>query len=256
MELPIESRPRPKPSFDGDTFLIFGPPKTGKTTLALSFPNALVIDCERGCRKYGGRIVDLLAHSEDEGKPPIEGLREIFRALKSDCPFDTIVIDTVDALSRWFEASTVRSLNVKHRRDGKKDKTGRVRHPYTSIGDPEYGLGYSDHRNNVMAVLEGFQSLGKMLVLVCHSKTMITEELGEQAKVIDLPGKLGHLVPAMADHLGTTLFDKDLGAVVEFSGYEVENAKGFTIREQGSRLAELQGKKFPNKYEELKGAIE
>ena len=250
--LPTTPRARPAPSIDRDTFQLIGPPKAGKTTGALSFPNCLLIDCERGARKYGGLVVDVLEEAEKAGTGPISVLRSLYAQLSKDCQYGAVAIDTVDALSRWFEAEAVHSMNEKHGR-GKNNKP-----LYTNIADIDYGAGHAEHRAKVMAMLEAYVRLPCIKILIAHSKTMISDEVGTQVKVADLPGKLGHWVPAVCDHIGMVRMDPKRGPLVEWSGYEVQTQKGFSIQQAGSRLSELNGKTMPLTYDaimaELNGA--
>lgn len=244
--LPTTPRERPAPSIDGDTFLVYGPPKSGKTSLVSSWPNCLLIDCERGARKHPGLVVDVLGNGPD----PIATLREILGSLKRACPYQAVALDTIDAAARWFEPRALASLNEKHRRGQRPDRP-----LYTNIADIEYGAGHAEHRTMVLAMIEAFVALPCQKILIGHSKTLITDELGASTKVLDLPGKLGHIVPSLADHLGLARVDPALGYTVTFKGYEVETRGGHSVTHAGSRVRELDGQTVLNNYSAIVGAL-
>lgn len=73
---------------------IYGPPKIGKTSLAVSFPNPLLLAFERGYNTLDGIMVqDITTWSE---------MRQVFRELKKPevkNVFKTVIVDTVDLAS-------------------------------------------------------------------------------------------------------------------------------------------------------------
>jgi GTPase SAR1 family protein len=73
---------------------LYGPSGLGKTTAALQFPSAYVIDCERGAEDYAGTIAksgSVLFQSGDFND--IKG--EVEKLLTEDHPYKTLIIDPI-----------------------------------------------------------------------------------------------------------------------------------------------------------------
>jgi len=249
--LPTKPRAVPEPTIEGDSFLAFGAPKSGKTYLTTGWDDCLVIDCEGGARKAGGLIVDVLALAREEGRTPLNVLRSIVVELHKDCPYDAVALDTLDEVSKWMEKEAVAKVNVKHNRDARDLK----RPPYTDISDPEYGAGYAEHRNLVMGVVDTFKALPCTKIFVAHSKHMTTDEDGTITRTIDLPGKLAHWVAAAVDHLGMTRIDPEHGYVIDFCGYDVSTSQGARIQQAGSRLPQLNNRIVGNSKDAITAAV-
>lgn len=77
---------------------VYGPPKTGKTTLGSQMPKPLLLAFERGYNAIGGIIAqDITSWSE---------MRQVVRELKKNEvkeTFSTIIIDTVDIAAQFCE---------------------------------------------------------------------------------------------------------------------------------------------------------
>lgn len=245
--LPTEPKPRPEPTIEGDSFLVIGAPKQGKSHLVSTWPGCLVIDTQRGHRKYGGLVLDVLEVADEKGMTPLDVLRDVIVQLSKDCPYQAVALDVIDDVSTWFEAMTVAHLNRVH------DLTGD--RAYNSIADAAYGAGYTDHRYRVVRMVRAVLALPCTKILVAHSRNLIDEELGRRSKVMDLPGRLANQIPGEVDHVAVASHEEDRGFVLDFDGYEYKTGTGSMVEHSGSRLAELRGKTVANSYEAIVAAV-
>lgn len=245
VELPSAARATPAPSIEGTMFLVIGEPKAGKTHLVMDWPECLVIDTQGGARQYGGLTVDLRALAQEEGRSELEILREVLKQLKdTGCKgYGAVAIDTLDDVSVWLEAEAAARCCKKHNR-----KPGY----YTTVEDVPHGAGWGEHRRMVMGMVGMIHRFPVTTILVAHSRRLIDEESGEASKMVDLPGRLGHMVPGEVDHIAVATRSKEGEYLLDFSGYETRTNKGFLVRHSGSRLSALNGKVVASSY----GAIE
>lgn len=82
----------------GKYVLLYGKPKSGKTTAACSFPRSLLVAFERGYNALGGvKAVDILKWSD---------FRQVLRQLEKPearAMYDTIIIDTISIAYDYCE---------------------------------------------------------------------------------------------------------------------------------------------------------
>lgn len=248
LTLPLEPAPAPAPSIAGTSFLIIGAPKSGKSRLVNAWPKCLVIDTQGGHRHYGGLVVPV---------SDLAGFREAAVAITKAMPFpyDAVAIDTLDDLSSWVEVEALARMREKH---GAR---------YESISDVPHGAGWLEHRSIMLRIVKTFLSLPCVKVFVAHSRAMIDEETGENTKMVDLPGRLAHMVPGEVDHIGVAYRGEEGRYLISFEGYEslskdrkdkrgVVQKQGKTVAHAGSRLATLNGKHVENSYEAIVRAVE
>jgi hypothetical protein len=235
MILPTVQAPAPAPSIDGTAFLVMGAPKSGKSHLVNKWPECLVLDTQNGHRFYGGLVVDLTA-----GR--LETLREALTTLLKDCPYEAVALDTLDDVSAWAEEEALR-----------KD--------YTAIQDIPHGAGWLEHRSIMVKIVRAFLRLPCTKLFVAHSRALIDEESGESTKMIDLPGRLAHIVPGEVDHIGISYRNQDGEYRLSFAGYESQSKttekRGEIVRQgklvvhAGSRISNLNGADVASSYEAI-----
>lgn len=127
--------------------LIYGQPGLGKSTAAISAPNAVLIDCDNGVHRIAPnhRVPFLPVKSYDE-------VLEVI-ASKDIAAFDTIVIDTAGKLLDYMAAWIIKNNPKMGRRDGALTQQG-------------YGVRKYEFINLLKAVC----TAGKHLIFVAHEK--------------------------------------------------------------------------------------
>jgi len=190
--LPEEKR-EPKLGFpERATWLIYGPPKAGKTTAAATWPEPLIIECEPGGADYVKAYIQEIDSFSTDKEPgwakALAQLREVYRDLQRKLrqgkfKYQTIVLDTIDMISMWKEQEVARKYGA------------------TQLGEAGvYGADFSDHRNEVLNLIRQFQAFPTHLVILAHTASRKPEFSGG-AKILDLPGKLGQAVMAIVSHV-------------------------------------------------------
>ena len=226
--------------------VLFGRPKSGKSSAVASLDDNLIIDLEDGYRAL--EVMKVQARS-------VEDLQAIYMAIvkagkeKGGAPYKYITIDNATrleeiALSKAAELyrntamgaqwGLLRDKNgVVIRKDGKV-----VPDPKADVRTIPQGAGYLYLRQAVKMLVKMFQPpLCETLILVCHVKDrQIREDNAETTEYsVDLAGKLGDIICGEADAVGLIYRDGNK-TICSFQGGDN------TIRE--ARPMHLRGKKF------------
>jgi len=166
-------------------FILFGKPKTGKTTIASQLGDSLVIELEVGGADFiGGSVVQAGSLSE---------LKEIGAKIKEyKSPYKYIIIDTVTKLEE-LSLSLAAQLY-------KKSPVG-VNWLGSDVRTLPKGAGYFWLRKAFFAILEEVQTWSEYTILVGHLKDNLIEKDGKEftSMELDLTGKIKSLVSAQAD---------------------------------------------------------
>jgi hypothetical protein len=166
----------------GKYVLLYGKPKSGKTTAAASFPKTLLCAFEKGYNAIAGvRAADILKWSD---------FKLILRQLESPEAheiYETIVIDTVSIAYDLCEQFVCAQNGVQ------------------TIGDIPYGRGYTVCKKEFENALRKITQMGYGLVLIAHSASHI-EKLadGTETEVIspELPKRAAEICNGLVDILG------------------------------------------------------
>lgn len=203
--------------------ILFGKPKSGKTTLVANLENNLIIDLEGG-----SEFMDALAIQART----VEDLGKIASTIKTEMetnggtfPYKYITIDSGTILEDIIKPY---ALKIYQRTpQGKKYEDDILKLPN--------GAGYMYLREAFEKVRKMFQDLCESFILICHCKdSMINKEGKEISEMsIDLAGKLGRITMAAADAIGYVYRNKNQ-TIVNFNG------GGDTICE--ARAPHLRGK--------------
>ena len=142
----------------GYTILLYGAPKTGKTTIASKFSKALLLGFEAGYLTIPG-IMALPINSWAEFKT-------VLKQLKTDeghATYDNIIIDTVDIAYDLCEKYVCNRENVEN------------------IADLAYGKGYNMVSKEFDEALRLIPQIGYGLVMISHSQDKVfTDENGKE----------------------------------------------------------------------------
>ena len=225
--------------------VLFGLPKSGKSSCVASLDNNLIIDLEDGYRalsvmKVQARTVaDIFAI-----KAAIQ--KKITETGKN--PYKFITIDNATRLEEMcleYAAALYRKLPMAQNWGLKRDKDGNlVRVNGKTVPDPKAdvrtlpnGSGYLYLRNALKDVIDMFQGVCDTLILVCHVKDKQIQMNGAESTelAVDLAGKLGDIICGKADAVGFVYREKN-NTIISFEGGEGH------IRE--ARPLHLRGKRF------------
>ena len=166
----------------GYSVFFYGEPKSGKTTIASKFPDALLLAFEKGYNALAGVMAQ-----------PINSWAEFIkvnRQLKDDKvkeKFATIIIDTSDIAYEYCEKYICNN------------------HGVDTIGDIPYGKGYELVEKEFDSKLRSIVQMGYGIVLISHATDKVfTNESGEQYnKIVSTLDKRGNrIVTRMADIIG------------------------------------------------------
>lgn len=214
----------PATSTNPQYLILYGQPKSGKTSCLAQLENNLIVDLEGG-----SKFIDALAVQART----ITDLGEIAQAVRAKNEevghnfYKHITIDNATRLEDiclGYAATLYRQTEL-----GKNWKGNDV----TTL---PRGAGYKYLRDAVKKVIDMFKELCDEFILVGHVKDSITDKDGEEvnAKEIDLVGKLGKIVCGMADAVGY-VYRKENETHISFKG-----GTGETIME--ARAKHIAGK--------------
>ena len=204
MELP---EVRTKPKEENPRFMIlFGKPKSGKTSCLAGLQDALIIDIDKGTDYVECMSVPINS---------MEDLKELKNVLieknkeKGTYMYTYGIIDTATKLE-----DLILPLALKLYQNTPMGKTYK--------GDVRMlpnGAGYLYVREAFKYVIEGFKPLFKYLILVGHTKDKTINKEGKELaeNSIDLSGKLERIISADADALGYVYRQKNQ-TIINFNG--------------------------------------
>ena len=213
----------------GKYVLLYGKPKSGKTTAACAFPKALLCAFERGYNAIGGIMAqDITKWAE---------FRQIIRQLEKPEAkemYETIIIDTVSIAWDLVEQFVC------------------VQNGVQKIADIPWGGGYSASKKEFESSLRRITQLGYGVVLIAHSATRVEKNAeGSEIEIIypELPKRAAEICNGIVDIIGYIGNEYENGENVRYL-YTRETPTLFA----GSRFKYLQPKiKFG--YEEMVAAI-
>lgn len=214
------------PKVNNPRFLIlYGKPKSGKTTIAAALDNNLIIDLEGGSEYLSALSVQARN---------IRDLGEISQAIQAEItatgkkPYKYITIDNATRLEEMC-LDYAKTLYMQT----PMGKTYRG----DDIRTLPNGSGYMYLRQAVKKVIDMFRALSDNFILIGHTKDKIINKEGEELSemALDLVGKLGDIVCGEADAVGY-IYRKKNETIISFEGGDN------TIRE--ARAPHLRGQKI------------
>lgn len=218
------------PKVQNPRFLIlFGKPKSGKTTLISMLDGCLIVDLEGGSEFL--EALSIQART-------VNDLGEIANAIRQKItetgkrPYKYIAIDNATRLEEIclpFAASLYRQTPM-----GKSFKGEDVR-------QLPNGAGYLYIREAVKKVINMFKELCDNFILIGHTKDKMINKDGEELTemAIDLVGRLGDIVCGEADAVGY-VYRKKNETIISFEGGDnsVREARAPHLRGQKIVIAD------------------
>lgn len=219
--LPIEKN---KPKVQNPRFLVlFGKPKSGKTTLLSKLDDCLIVDLEGGSEFL--EALSIQARTINDLGAIADAIRTKINETGQK-PYKYIAIDNATRLEEIclpYAANLYRQLPMAKNWKGDDVRT------------LEKGAGYLYLRQAVSKVLKMFRDLCDNFILIGHTKDKLINKEGEELTemAIDLVGKLGDITCGEADAVGY-VYRKKNETIISFEGGES------TIKE--ARAPHLRGK--------------
>ena len=172
--------------------VLYGLPKSGKTSCLAQLDNNLIIDLEGGTN-----FIDALAIQART----INDLGEIasaIRAKNTEVGHNFYKHITIDNATRLEDICMSYACTLYRKTELGKNWKG------DDVTTLARGAGYKYLRDAVKKVIDMFKDLCDEFILVGHVKDSLTDKEGQEinAKEIDLVGKLGKIICGMADAVG------------------------------------------------------
>lgn len=166
----------------GKYVLLYGKPKSGKTTAACSFPNSLLIAFEKGYNALGGvRAVDITKWSEFKNV-----LRQLEKPEAREM-YETIIIDTISIAWDYCEQFIC------------------IQNGVQKISDIGWGAGYTGCKKEFEGALRKITMLGYGIVLISHSATRTEKTAdGSEVEIIfpEMPKRASEICNGLVDIIG------------------------------------------------------
>jgi len=206
--------------------IIFGKPKSGKTTITAPLENNLIIDLESG-----SDFVDALKVKANN----LNELRSIIKELDTESKnnngnpvYKYITIDTMTKLEEM-----VMPLACKLYQDTTMGKNWEG----DDVRKLANGAGYMYQREAFMTVLNQISKYCDTLILIGHTKDSMIDKAGDQLteRSVDLTGKTGGIIAADVDAIAY-IYRKDNETILNFQSSDSLVA--------GSRCEHLRGKEI------------
>lgn len=215
-----------KPKVNNPRFLIlYGKPKSGKTTIAAALDSNLIVDLEGGSEYLSALSVQARN---------INDLGAISNAIKAEIastgkkPYKFITIDNATRLEEMcLDYAKILYMQTPMGKTYKGD----------DIRTLPNGSGYLYIREAVKKVISMFKDLCENFILIGHTKDKIINKDGEELSemALDLVGRLSDIVCGEADAVGY-IYRKKNETIISFEGGDN------TIRE--ARAPHLRGQKI------------
>lgn len=228
----IESvKPKPNKFPNNRLWLIYGAPKTGKTTFSSVWNKSIIIDLENGANDIECTRVRPRTMKELKDALTLPELKN----------YNTIVVDSLDIVYSLIERNTIATLN-------KQMKTN-----YNYVGSFPMGAGWAHAKNSVKSWIFEFiiplMQDNKNVIFIAHEKSEVVKRQGKEDETkygISLPGQTGTLVTSLSDVIGRVHI-KNGKHMISFSP---SHDLG------GSRIKALAGRDIPLNIKVVKSIID
>lgn len=164
---------------------IYGAPKTGKTTLAVQMPGAVLLAFEKGYNALPGVMAqDITSWGE---------MKQVYRELKKSAvkeKFQSIIVDTIDIAADMCQKYIC-------------DQNG-----ITTLGELGFGKGWTFFKNEFSQVFRGLTQLGYAVFFIGHDKEVLDDN-GNRTIRPALTNSTRTIIAGMADIIGYAHQSKD-----------------------------------------------
>jgi len=212
-EIILPTERRRATDYNPRLMVLFGKPKSGKSTLMASLDNNLIIDLEDGYRALDVMCIQARSASDIF---QIKAAIEKKNKENGDKPFYRFI--TIDNATRLEEMSLPLAAH-KYRQTSmgqswgyKKDNIGnlimengkKVPDPKADVRQLANGAGYLYMREALKEMINMFRPLCDTLILICHTKDKQIRKDDEETTemAVDLAGKTGDIICGEADAIG------------------------------------------------------
>lgn len=236
----------PKKTESPENLIIYGKPKSGKTTKLAELDDCLIIDLENGTNKIDALKVQVNS---------LQDLSKLITAMKrSEKKYRYVAIDTITRLEEWCEWDAtwmyMKSLQGKNfnRYPDKFESDGGLtplpRSQWESVLSLPKGAGYLWLRNSFNKWKSLLKDLAPHVIFVAHVKDSSLEVKGKEVacRDIDLTGKLKTITAADADGIGYVYWEEG----VQMISFVTKDGA-----EAGTRCPHLAGKSMPFDWKEI-----
>lgn len=182
----------PATSTNPQYLILYGLPKSGKTSSVAQLENNLIIDLEGG-----SKFIDALA-VQARTITDLGEIAQAVRAKNEEVGHNYYKHITIDNATRLEDICMSYACKLYRQTELGKNWKG------DDVTTLARGAGYKYLRDAVKKVIDMFKDLCDEFILIGHVKDSITDKDGQEvnAKEIDLVGKLGKIVCGMADAVG------------------------------------------------------
>lgn len=238
MELPTK-RSEVK-DYNPQLIILYGKPKSGKSSLAASLDSNLIIDLENGYRSLSAMVVQ--ARTARDIFEIANAIQAKITENNGQFPYRFITIDNatrLEEMSLSYAASLYRATPMgTNWQMVKNPKTGLLEpNPKADVRTLPNGSGYLYMRLAIKKMIDIFKPLCETLILICHVKDkQIRKDAQEISELsLDLAGKTGDIISGEADAIGL-VYRNENKTYISFEGGDN------TLKE--ARPLHLRGKKF------------
>ena len=182
--------------------IIFGKPKSGKTTILSYLPNCLILDLEGG-----SDFIDAMKIKANS----IKDIKEIGEEIKkAKFPYEYIAVDTVTALEEMIMPLAVQLY---------KDTAMGKNFDGDDVRKLPQGAGYLYIRQAFFQVVDYINTLAPNVILIGHTREKSIDKKGKElsSKELDLTGKLSSLASADSDAI-CYLYRESNQTILSFKG--------------------------------------
>lgn len=192
---------------DPNRMLIFGAPKTGKTTVLANLDDCLIVDMEEGSDYVDAMVIKINDLNDFRGL--MKALAEKKKENDGKMPYRYIALDTLTALeemslplAKQLYQQTPMGANF----DGKDVRT------------LPNGAGYLYTRAAFFKMVKPFEKYCETLIMVGHVKEKDVTKAGESftERSINLTGKTKDILCAWADSIGL-IYREENKTIIDFA---------------------------------------